>query len=62
MLGLQPNLWSIVWGQADDQLNWRVLKNEKLSNLQGKLHLKKERLAQGFGSFISFQCEFFRLI
>ncbi|XP_031389919.1 uncharacterized protein LOC116202488 isoform X2 [Punica granatum] len=37
----------VAKGKADDQLNWRVLQNEKLSKLREKLRVKKEQLAQG---------------
>ncbi|XWS25236.1 hypothetical protein CRYUN_Cryun27aG0052100 [Craigia yunnanensis] len=34
-------------GKADDQLNWKVSQNEKLTNLKEKLRRSKEQLAQG---------------
>ncbi|KAK4742074.1 hypothetical protein SAY87_000075 [Trapa incisa] len=33
--------------KADDQLNWKECQNEKLAELREKLHVKKEKLAQG---------------
>lgn len=35
-------------GKADDQLNWRVLQNEKLVKLREKLRCNKEQLVQGW--------------
>lgn len=35
-------------GKADDQLNWRVTRNEKLTRLREKLRRSKEQLEQGF--------------
>lgn len=35
-------------GKADDQLNWRVLQNEKLVRLREKLRCNKEQLVQGW--------------
>ncbi|GAY41683.1 hypothetical protein CUMW_061300 [Citrus unshiu] len=37
----------VAKGKADDQLNWRVLQNEKLTNLREKLRRSKEQLSQG---------------
>ncbi|KAL5777079.1 hypothetical protein ACOSP7_010005 [Xanthoceras sorbifolium] len=37
----------IAKGKADDQLNWRVLQNEKLANLRERLRLSKDQLLQG---------------
>lgn len=37
-------------GKADDQLNWRVLQNEKLVRLREKLRCNKEQLVQGWFS------------
>ncbi|XP_021284292.1 uncharacterized protein LOC110416596 [Herrania umbratica] len=34
-------------GKADDQLNWKILQNEKLTDLKEKLRCSKEQLAQG---------------
>ncbi|KAJ7959065.1 DNA-directed RNA polymerase II [Quillaja saponaria] len=34
-------------GKADDQINWRVLQNEKLGRLKEKLRHSKEQLVQG---------------
>ncbi|EOY16121.1 DNA-directed RNA polymerase II protein isoform 2 [Theobroma cacao] len=33
--------------KADDQLNWKILQNEKLTDLKEKLRRSKEQLAQG---------------
>lgn len=41
---LSENL--VAKGKADDQLNWRVLQNEKLAKLREKLRVRKEQLAQ----------------
>ena len=35
-------------GKADDQLNWRVTRNEKLTRLREKLRRSREKLEQGF--------------
>lgn len=35
-------------GKADDQLNWRVTRNEKLTRLREKLRRSRENLEQGF--------------
>ncbi|XP_050204338.1 uncharacterized protein LOC126654494 [Mercurialis annua] len=37
----------VAKGKADDQLNWRVLQNEKLANLREKLRRSKAQLSQG---------------
>ncbi|KAJ8762784.1 hypothetical protein K2173_022913 [Erythroxylum novogranatense] len=37
----------VAKGKADDQLNWRVLQNEKLASLREKLRQQKEQLVQG---------------
>ncbi|KAM2225602.1 hypothetical protein PS2_019247 [Malus domestica] len=37
----------VTKGKADDQINWRVLQNEKLVRLREKLQLNKEQLVQG---------------
>lgn len=37
----------VAKGKADDQLNWRVIQNEKLTNLREKLRRNKEQLLQG---------------
>ncbi|KAF2290975.1 hypothetical protein GH714_017718 [Hevea brasiliensis] len=37
----------VAKGKADDQLNWRVIQNEKLASLREKLHCNKEQLIQG---------------
>ncbi|KAM1074594.1 hypothetical protein ACFX11_019772 [Malus domestica] len=37
----------VTKGTADDQINWRVLQNEKLVRLREKLQLNKEQLVQG---------------
>ncbi|PQM41506.1 hypothetical protein Pyn_20657 [Prunus yedoensis var. nudiflora] len=37
----------VAKGKADDQLNWRVLQNEKLVRLREKLRCNKEQLVQG---------------
>lgn len=37
----------VAKGKADDQLNWRVLQNDKLAGLREKLRLGKEQLLQG---------------
>ncbi|KAI4307342.1 hypothetical protein L6164_030542 [Bauhinia variegata] len=37
----------VAKGKADDQINWRVLQNEKLARLREKLRRSKEQLAQG---------------
>ncbi|TQD72040.1 hypothetical protein C1H46_042417 [Malus baccata] len=37
----------VTKGKADDQINWRVLQNEKLVRLREKLRLNKEQLVQG---------------
>ncbi|XP_077224720.1 DNA-directed RNA polymerase II protein isoform X2 [Tasmannia lanceolata] len=37
----------IAKNKADDQLNWRVLQNEKLAQLKDRLHLTEKRLSQG---------------
>ncbi|WCJ44161.1 DNA-directed RNA polymerase II protein [Euphorbia peplus] len=37
----------VAQGKADDQLNWRVLQNEKLTMLREKLRRNKEQLLQG---------------
>lgn len=37
----------VAKGKADDQLNWRVIQNEKLTNLREKLRHNRERLLQG---------------
>ncbi|XP_022744784.1 uncharacterized protein LOC111295446 isoform X2 [Durio zibethinus] len=34
-------------GKTDDQLNWKIRQNEKLTNLKEKLRRSKEQLAQG---------------
>ncbi|KAH0910755.1 hypothetical protein HID58_034076 [Brassica napus] len=34
-------------GRADDQKNWRLLQNEKISNLKNSLRRNKEQLTQG---------------
>uniref|UniRef100_M4F9U8 UV radiation resistance protein/autophagy-related protein 14 n=1 Tax=Brassica campestris TaxID=3711 RepID=M4F9U8_BRACM len=34
-------------GKADDQKNWRLLQNEKISNLKNSLRRNKEQLTQG---------------
>ncbi|XWS15055.1 hypothetical protein CRYUN_Cryun35bG0061600 [Craigia yunnanensis] len=34
-------------GKTDDQLNWKISQNEKLTNLKEKLRHSKEQLAQG---------------
>ncbi|OMO85749.1 UV radiation resistance protein/autophagy-related protein 14 [Corchorus capsularis] len=34
-------------GKADDQLNWKISRSEKLTNLKEKLRRSKEQLAQG---------------
>ncbi|XVF39451.1 hypothetical protein PTKIN_Ptkin01aG0036000 [Pterospermum kingtungense] len=34
-------------GKRDDQLNWKIRQNEKLTNLKEKLRRSKEQLAQG---------------
>ncbi|KAJ0025820.1 hypothetical protein Pint_08273 [Pistacia integerrima] len=37
----------VAKGKADDQMNWRVLQNEKLVSLREKLRHSREQLAQG---------------
>ncbi|KAF2290977.1 hypothetical protein GH714_017756 [Hevea brasiliensis] len=37
----------VAKGKADDQLNWRVIQNEKLASLREKLCRNKEQLIQG---------------
>ncbi|XP_022993038.1 uncharacterized protein LOC111489176 [Cucurbita maxima] len=37
----------VAKGKADDQLNWRVTRNEKLSSLREKLRRRREQLEQG---------------
>ncbi|RXH90864.1 hypothetical protein DVH24_006809 [Malus domestica] len=37
----------VAKGKADDQINWRVLQNEKLVRLREKLRRNKEQLVQG---------------
>ncbi|KAG8633407.1 uncharacterized protein LOC110606739 isoform X1 [Manihot esculenta] len=37
----------VAKGKADDQLNWRVIQNEKLANLREKLRCSKKQLIQG---------------
>ncbi|KAM1119743.1 hypothetical protein TB2_043855 [Malus domestica] len=37
----------VAKGKADDQINWRVLQNEKLVRLREKLRHNKEQLVQG---------------
>ncbi|KAM5575863.1 hypothetical protein ABKV19_014684 [Rosa sericea] len=37
----------VAKGKADDQLNWRLLQNEKLVRLREKLRRNKEQLVQG---------------
>ncbi|KAB2634585.1 hypothetical protein D8674_040779 [Pyrus ussuriensis x Pyrus communis] len=37
----------VAKGKADDQINWRVLQNEKLVRLREKLQCNKEQLVQG---------------
>jgi len=34
-------------GKGDDQVNWRVLQNEKLARLKEKLRRSNEQVTQG---------------
>ncbi|XP_065847477.1 uncharacterized protein [Euphorbia lathyris] len=47
----------VAKGKADDQLNWRVLQNEKLTTLREKLRRNKEQLVQGKAKIDKISCD-----